>query len=251
MEAAKAGAEPAPAPPRLVLLHADESLAVFDKPSGLLVHRGWGDDAITATDLAREALGADVSPAHRLDRGTSGVLLFARGAEIAARLQAAFEGGQIEKTYLALVRGAPPDEGVVDHPIPRREGGPRVAAITRFRTRFRADAARLGDLPPEVRRASLVEVRPLTGRLHQVRRHMKHLSHPLIGDANYGKGALNRAFAEAIGLRRLALHAASLELAHPVSGAPMRFVASVPADLAEPLARLGVPAEAWRITARR
>jgi tRNA pseudouridine65 synthase len=240
---------------RLPLLYSDAAIAAFDKPSGLLVHRGWGDDAVTATDLAREALGEAVSPAHRIDRATSGVLLFARSSEVAARLAAAFEAGAVEKVYLALVRGSPPDEGTVDHPIPRREDGPRVPAVTTFRTLFRVAAGDAGEganegaaasLPADVRRASLVEVRPRTGRLHQVRRHMKHLSHPLIGDANYGKGALNRAFAAAVGLRRLALHAASLRLSHPVTGAPLCLTAELPPDLTGPFERLGIPSSAWR-----
>ena len=211
----------------------------------MLVHRGWDDDPITATDLAREALGAEVSPVHRLDRGTSGVLLFARHREIAAAISLAFEAGAVEKKYLALVRGDPPDEGVVDHPIPRREDGPRVAAVTSFRTLFRGTASAPRDLAPELRRASLVEARPRTGRLHQVRRHMKHLSHPLIGDANYGKGALNRVFASLLGLRRLALHALSLRLTHPITGVPITFVAPLPDDLAAPFARLGMGPPDW------
>lgn len=224
--------------PPFPLLHLDGAVAAFAKPSGLLVHRGWGDDAVTATDLARDALGELVSPVHRLDRGTSGVLLFARSGELAARLAEAFEQGQVEKVYLALVRGAAPDEGVVDHPIPRREGGPRVPAASAFRTLHRA----VGAAP---RTVSLVEVRPRTGRLHQVRRHMKHAGHPLIGDANYGKGALNRAFAEAVGLSRLALHAASLAFPHPVTGAVLRVEAALPSDLTEPFGRLGIPPAAW------
>jgi len=233
------------ASPSLLLLHADDALAVFAKPSGLLVHRGWGDDPVTAVDLAREALGGGVAPVHRLDRATSGVLLFARRLEIAALLQRDLETGAIEKTYLALVRGSPPDEGTIDHPIPRREDGPRVPAVTRFRTRHRVSPEATAHLPPDVRRASLVEARPLTGRLHQVRRHLKHIHHPLIGDANYGKGALNRLFAEAIGLRRLALHALSLRFRHPVTGAPLLFTAEPPEDLVSPLTALHVPPAAW------
>lgn len=225
----------------LPLLYADRDVAAFAKPSGLLVHRGWADDPVTATDLARAALGAEASPAHRLDRATSGVLLFARSSEAAARLAAAFEHGAVEKVYLALVRGVPPGEGTIDHPIPRREGGPRVPAVTTFRTLFSVPAVS-GAAP---RSFSLVEARPRTGRLHQVRRHMKHLSHPLIGDANYGKGALNRAFAEAVGLRRLALHAASLRLQHPVTGEPLLFEADVPPDLAGPFGLLGIPEAIW------
>jgi tRNA pseudouridine65 synthase len=231
----------------LPLLHCDDDIAVFDKPSGLLVHRGWGDDDVTATDLARAALGASVSPAHRLDRATSGVLVFARAPEIAAALHRAFESGAIEKTYLALVRGVPPAEGTIDHAIPRREGGPRVPAITGFRTLAAASAE--APLPPEVRRASLVEARPRTGRLHQVRRHLKHISHPVIGDANYGKGALNRLFTEAVGLGRLALHAVSLRFVHPVTGAALSFVAAVPDELAAPLEQLGISPAVWRSSA--
>jgi tRNA pseudouridine65 synthase len=228
------------------LLYADDFVAAFAKPSGLLVHRGWADDAVTATDLAREALDGPVSPVHRLDRGTSGVLLFARSSEVAASLQRAFEDGAVEKTYLALVRGVPPDEGTVDHPIPRREGGPRVPAITHFRTRFRVADGASPELPPDLRRAALVEARPQTGRLHQVRRHLKHLSHPVIGDANYGKGALNRAFAEAVQLSRLALHAAALRFRHPATGAPLALAAELPGDLATPFGRLGIPEHVWR-----
>ncbi len=101
------------------------------------------------------------------------------------------------------------------------------------------------ELPLEIRRVSLVEARPLTGRLHQVRRHLKHVSHPLIGDANYGKGALNRAFAETIALRRLALHALSMRLPHPLTGAPLSFEAPLPEDLAIPFKRLGMEPPDW------
>jgi tRNA pseudouridine65 synthase len=232
-------------PPALILLFADDALAAFAKPSGLLVHRGWGDDPVTAADLAREALGGGVAPVHRLDRATSGVLLFARRPEVAALLQRDLETGTIEKTYLALVRGFPPDTGTIDHPIPRREGGPRVPAVTRFRALHRVSPEATAHLPPDVRRASLVEARPLTGRLHQVRRHMKHVSHPVLGDANYGKGPLNRLFAEAIGLRRLALHALSLRLRHPVTGEPLLFTAELPEDLVSPFTALHIPRLAW------
>lgn len=230
----------------LPVLFIDETIAVFAKPSGLLVHRGWGDDPVTAVDLAREALGGAVAPAHRLDRATSGVLVFARSSEAAAAMGRAFEEGLADKRYLALVRGSAPDEGVIDHPIPRKEGGPRVPAVTLFRTRSRVmEAAGSAGLEADLRRVSLVEARPRTGRLHQVRRHMKHMSHPLIGDANYGKGALNRLFASRVGLARLALHALSMEMPHPVSGERIRFVAALPEDLAGPFTRLGIPCEAW------
>jgi tRNA pseudouridine65 synthase len=213
---------------RLAVLHADEHLAVVDKPSGLLVHRGWDDDEEVLVTLARRALGRFVYPVHRLDRGASGALAFALSADVARLLHEMFEDGRVEKTYLAAVRGVAPAELVIDHPIPRREGGPRVPAVTAIRRLAAGDGV------------SLVEARPATGRLHQVRRHLKHVSHPILGDANYGKGALNRRLREEVGLARLALHAAALRFVHPVTGAPVEVSAPLPEDLAGPLARLGV-----------
>jgi len=227
------------------LLYRDDHLAAFAKPSGLLVHRGWGDDAIVALDLAREALGQYVFPVHRLDRPTSGVLVFALSAEAAATLSGAFERGEVRKTYLALVRGVPAESGLVDHPIPRREGGPRVPAVTAFRLRHAVATSAPEAFAPEIRRAALVEAWPRTGRLHQIRRHLKHISHPIIGDANYGKGDLNRLFRGAVGLMRLALHAAAIELPHPATGAALRAAAPLPDDLRAPFERLGIPASAW------
>lgn len=214
------------------LLHRDDRVAAFAKPSGLLVHRGWGDDDIVAVELAREAVGARVHPVHRLDRATSGVLLFALDPEAAAALGRAFEQGLVHKTYLALVRGVAPDEGVIDNPVPKTEGGPRVPAVTAFRRRHAGE------------RWSLVEARPRTGRLHQIRRHLKHISHPIVGDVNYGKGDVNRLFRERFGLYRLALHAAELGFHHPFSGQAITITAPLPPDLAEPFAQMGIPESA-------
>lgn len=218
-----------PAGPTIDVLYADDDLAIVAKPSGLLVHRGGmarADDV--AMVRARRALGRHVYTVHRLDRATSGALLLALSSEIAALLSRSFELGAIEKTYLALVRGVAPAQLVVDHPVPKDEGGERVPAITELR--------RLWEGP----HCSLVEARPLTGRFHQIRRHLKHLHHPIIGDTNYGDGATNRRFRE-LGLTRLALHAVRLRLAHPRTGAPLDVHAPLPADLAAPLQRLGVP----------
>jgi tRNA pseudouridine65 synthase len=210
------------------ILYRDEALAVLAKPSGLLVHRGWDDDEEVALTRARVALGRFVYPVHRLDRGASGALAFALSSEVAALLHAAFEEGRVEKRYLAAVRGLAPAELVVDHAIPRREGGPRVPATTRLRRLAAAGGV------------SLVEAMPVTGRLHQVRRHLKHIANPILGDANYGKGELNRRLRAEHGLARLALHAASLRFSHPVTGVPVSVRAPLPDDLAVPLASLGL-----------
>ncbi len=219
------------------ILHRDSSLLWIAKPSGMAVHRGDARDPITAIDVVRDLIGAQVYTVHRLDRATSGVMVFALSAEAARHVGAAFAEGRVQKRYLALVRGIPKvPEGLVDHAIERREDGPKVPARTAWRV-----LASVVDPGPY----ALVEARPQTGRRHQIRRHLKHLSHPLIGDVRYGKGDHNRLFRERFGLHRLALHAADLELAHPETGEQTRFSAPVPDDLAEPLRRLGIPEGAW------
>ena len=214
------------------LLFADEHVVVANKPSGPLVDRGWDDDDDVALFRVRDAVGAHVHPVHRLDRGTSGALLFARTAAAAAALGDDFAHGRVEKRYLALVRGTPPDAGVVDSPVPPKEGSAeRVPAVTRYR--------RIAQSP--IDRCSLVEAVPETGRLHQIRRHLKHLSHPIVGDVNYGKGDVNRHYRARYGLHRLALHAHRLAFGHPATGARVVVRAPLPADFAAVLAALALP----------
>jgi tRNA pseudouridine65 synthase len=223
-----------PARGDIELLFVDDEIVVANKPSGLLVHRGWDDDDDVALFRVRDAIGQQVHPLHRLDRGTSGALLFARTREAAATLASAFEEGRVEKRYVALVRGSAPDAGVIDHPIPRREDGPRVPAVTRFR--------RLARSP--VDRCSLVLASPETGRLHQVRRHLRHINHPLVGDVAHGSGVINRHYRATYGLHRLALHAHLLAFDHPVTAERIAVRAPIPDDLGEALTLLGLPRSA-------
>jgi tRNA pseudouridine65 synthase len=218
-------------PPGIELLYVDEHVVAVNKPSGLLVHRGWDDDEDVVLFRVRDAVGPKVSPVHRLDRGTSGALLFARTTEAASALGRDFEAGRVEKRYLALVRGTPPDAGVIDQPVPKKEAGERVPARTRFRRIARST----------VDRCSLVEAMPETGRLHQIRRHLKHLNHPLVGDVNYGSGEINRHYRAEYGLHRLALHAHGLAFWHPVSGTRIVISAPMPNDLGDVLDALGLP----------
>lgn len=215
----------------ITLLYVDEHVVVADKPSGLLVHRGWADDDDVAMFRVRDAIGEHVHPIHRLDRGTSGALLFARNREAAAALCKSFEEGAVEKRYLALVRGTPPAEGLIDYPIPKAEDGPKVPAQTRFRLILRSP----------VDRCSLVVAMPETGRLHQIRRHLRHANHPLVGDVNYGSGSINRHYRAEYNLHRLALHASRLTFTHPVTGLRMTVDAPVPDDLGAALLKLGLP----------
>jgi len=187
------------------VLYRDESCVAVDKPSGVIVHRGWANDDQDLMRSTRDALGCYVYPLHRLDRGASGVVLFALTEHAARGLNRDWAAGQVDKRYLALTRGHPPESGLIDHPIPRAPGEERVSAQTEF--------SRLATFE----RYALVAALPKTGRLHQIRRHLKHLSCPLIGDVKYGKGEHNRWFRERYALDRLALHAAALRFVHPVS----------------------------------
>jgi tRNA pseudouridine65 synthase len=212
------------------LLFVDEHVVVANKPSGLLVHRGWADDDDVAMFRVRDAIGERVHPVHRLDRGTSGALVFARNPDAAAALARSFEEQGVEKRYLALVRGVPPEAGTIDYAIQKSEDGPRVPAITHFERVARS----------EVDRCSLVLARPETGRLHQIRRHLRHIDHPLVGDVRHGSGPINRHYRATYDLHRLALHAASIAFTHPVTGARVSVEAPMPDDLRIPLAKLGL-----------
>ncbi|HEY3495802.1 MAG TPA: pseudouridine synthase [Polyangiaceae bacterium] len=216
--------------PAIDLLYVDGEVVVANKPSGLLVHRGWGKDADVALFRVRDALGEHVHPLHRLDRGTSGALLFARTRAALTLLGRQFESHSVEKSYLALVRGKPAAGGTIDYPIPRTEDGPRVPAITHFSVLAHSS----------VDRCSLVLAVPETGRLHQIRRHLRHLGHPLIGDVKYGSGEINRHYRAEYALHRLALHAFSLAFIHPSNGERVSVQAPVPTDLSSALERLAL-----------
>ena len=222
----------------LEILFVDAHLVVVNKPSGLLVHRGWANDDDVAMFRVRDMLGAHVYPVHRLDRGTSGALVFARTREAAAALTASFESRQVDKRYLALVRGEPAASGTIDHPIPRSveksAGAPRVPAVTHYQLVARST----------VDRCSLVLAIPETGRGHQVRRHLRHLGHPLVGDVNYGRGEINRRYRAEYGLHRLALHALDVAFDHPVTRARVAVTARMPDDLGLALERLALPRSA-------
>jgi tRNA pseudouridine65 synthase len=181
---------------------------------------------VHALELVRETVGAYVYPVHRLDRATSGVLVFALSPEAARALASAFEARTVEKRYLALVRGVPPDPARVDHPLSQDDGKPPQPAVTEFRT-----VARYG-------RYTLVEANPKSGRTHQIRRHLKHLSCPIVGDVRYGKGDHNRWFRTRYSLHRLALHAASLALHDPATKQDVTIRAPLPDAFAAALSAL-------------
>ena len=237
-------------PEELTILYRDEHIVVIDKPPGLLVHRSEIDRHETrfAIQILRDQIGQRVWPAHRLDRGTSGVLLFALNSSTASRLGQQFEKGSIDKRYWAIVRGFPAEHGSIDHPLSRQrdayefqgEASSTEAqeALTRFRKLAEVELPVAVDRYPSSRYA-LLELEPVTGRRHQIRRHLKHISHPIIGDATYGKGRHNRFFAEQLGCQRLLLACVQLVFYHPVSGERLLIKAPVSGQFAEVLARFG------------
>ena len=225
----------------LSILYQDEYLVAVYKPAGLLVHRSGiaaGQDDIFALQLVRDQVGRWVYPLHRLDRPTVGVLLFALDVETTRRLKEAFTARTIEKSYRGVVRGWLEGEGVIDHPLKksnlsrrerrRRREGRLVEEPKPAVTRFRALAT--AELPFPVGRYGTarythIEARPESGRTHQVRRHMAHLSHPLVGDTRYGDSAHNRFFRDRFGSSRLFLLAHSLEFTHPMTGRLLKITA--------------------------
>ncbi|SFO00267.1 tRNA pseudouridine65 synthase [Formivibrio citricus] len=234
----------------LAVLYRDEYLIAIHKPSGLLVHRtvlDWRETRF-ALQILRNQIGQRVYPVHRLDRGTSGVLLFALDSDTSRALAKQFEAGTVEKRYWAIVRGHPPENGEIDHALTRQKDdvdflGQTVIqtaqdALTRYQRLACAEIPVQVDRYPTSRYA-LLELEPVTGRRHQLRRHLKHISHPIIGDATYGKGRHNRLFAERFDCARLLLTCRTLTITHPVSGTPLQFCAPMDADFARVMAGLG------------
>ncbi len=233
----------------LTLLLRDESIAVFNKPAGLLLHRSFIDrhEKRFALQMARDLLGQRVYPVHRLDKPTSGVLLFALSRDDAARLTASFTAGEVHKRYLAVCRGIVPPSGRIDHTLLeeqdradpyRQEGkGPQEAITDYCRLATVELPFAIGRYPSS--RYSLVETAPQTGRRHQIRRHFKHIFHPLVGDVNYGEGRHNRFFREEFDCSRLLLHAAELTFPHPASGLVQTVTAPLDETFSCLIQRLG------------
>ncbi|GMG88725.1 pseudouridine synthase [Biformimicrobium ophioploci] len=208
------------------ILFEDEHYVVVNKPRGLLVHRSPIDKHETrfALQIVRDMIGQRVYPVHRLDKPTSGTLVFGKSPEAARSLSENWDS--VRKVYIALVRGHAPQRAFIDHAI--REKDPSVRRSAEGDAAAQAAQTRVvclarGEFPIAleryaVSRYSLVAAMPLTGRRHQIRRHLKHISHPIIGDAKHGKGVHNRYFAEQLGIRGLYLHALVIRFRHPFTG---------------------------------
>ena len=221
----------------LSVLYRDGLLAVVDKPAGLMVHdsalaRGETD---FAADRLRAQFGKPIFLVHRLDRATSGCLLLAFDRDTASALGKLVMSREFEKDYLAICRGWPEEHFVVDHPLDGGPGKPlKKPAITHFERLATTELA-LPSTGFETSRYAWLRAQPETGRFRQIRRHLKHVSHHLIGDSSHGDGRHNRAF-RMLGVQRMLLHAQRLGFVHPVTGVRLSVTAPVDAELGKAVA---------------
>ncbi len=235
---------------RLEIIYQDDIVVAINKPPGLLVHRSRIDFHETrfALQMLRDQIGQRVYPVHRLDKAASGVLLFALTPAAAREVSTLFVTAKVSKTYLAVVRGYTEPQSVIDYPLKERPDRMTDAqadqskapqpAVTSYRRLATVELPLRVDRYP-TSRYSLVQVTPTTGRKHQIRRHLKHISHPIIGDTTHGKGNHNRLFRERFGSDHLLLAATELSLLHPRSQNALKLIAPLPEAMASVVRQLG------------
>lgn len=214
----------------LDILYRDDNLIAINKPHGLLVHRSpiAADAEEFALQILRDQVGLKVNPVHRIDRATGGLLLFALSKDVEIAMQQQFQDNLVQKKYLAIVRGYTPDTEEIDYPL-RKENGTVQDAFTAYKTLERAEIPiPLGK--HDTSRYSLVEVTPTTGRMHQIRKHLSHVFHPIIGDRTHGCNKQNKLFKEKWEMTTMLLHAGCLKFKHPVTGVDVIIEAPVHAQ---------------------
>ena len=224
----------------LEIVYADDAVVAVNKPAGLAAHRSRlvGVDDTYLVDAARAATGRTLYLAHRLDRATSGLVLLAGSRAMAGALGEQFMARSVRKTYLGVVRGWPDAEGRIDHPLDAPGRPEAKAAVTTWRRLATVEVpVPLGRYAQQ--RYALLALEPETGRYQQIRRHLHHVSHPLIGDTTHGRGDHNRLFRAHWRVHRLLLHAWRLSLAHPATGAPLDLQAPLDATWQHVLATFG------------
>lgn len=223
----------------LDILYRDEYLVAINKPHGLLVHRSpiASDAEEFAIQLLRDQAGQKVYPVHRIDRKTAGVLLFAFDKPAEITMQKLFMENVVHKQYLAIVRGYTADDGEIDYPL-RKENGTLQDAFTAYTTLKRAE------LPVafgghQTSRYSLIQAEPKTGRMHQIRKHLSHIFHPIIGDRTHGCNKQNKLFTETWNMSTMLLHAAVLTFEHPVTGQPVMINAPLQGEFKRVMELMG------------
>lgn len=223
----------------LEIIYRDEHIIAINKPHGLLVHRSpiAADATEYAIQILRDQIGQRVTPVHRLDRKTGGVLLFALTDEANKALNKDFAEGKVKKIYHAVVRGYTIDSERIDYAL-KKENGNMQEAVTNYKTLEKVELPIvLGKHPTQ--RYSLVEVIPETGRMHQIRKHMDHIRHPIIGDRPHGCNKQNRLFRHRWDMMTMLLHASKLTFVHPFSHEEMTIEANIQSEFVRTLGFLG------------
>ncbi|WP_176703496.1 tRNA pseudouridine(65) synthase TruC [Aliivibrio sp. 1S128] len=246
-----------PEPIELEIVYRDENLIAINKPAGMLVHRSWLDkyETVFAMQTLRNQIGQHVFPLHRLDKPTSGILFFALSSEVAAQFSPLFSGREIKKTYHAIVRGWIEESDTLDYPL--KEQLDKIAdkkaskeveakeAITEYTPLAKVELPySTGKFPTS--RYCLMELKPQTGRKHQLRRHMAHLRHPIVGDTTHGDGKHNRLFKENLDSHRLLLHASGLSFTHPITNENIEIKAGVDETWRRLMAEFGWDIESYQ-----
>lgn len=219
------------------IIYDDGDLIAADKPPGLLIHNSSIDRECTEsfTQIVSREAGLDLKLINRLDKPTSGLVLFCRSENLARAMGNLFAGNHPEKIYFALCRGWPSDEGSIDYPLrtivdsrgKKVVSGESKQAVTRWNVINRFELP-YPDRRFETSRISLCRIIPQTGRYHQIRRHFKHISHQIIGDTTHGDGFYNRIFREKLDISRLMLHSLSISFVHPFSTKIIEISSTLP-----------------------
>ncbi|WP_417440515.1 tRNA pseudouridine(65) synthase TruC [Idiomarina sp.] len=231
---------------QLDLVYLDEHLAVINKPSGLLVHRSRIASGARefAMQMLRNQLGCHVYPVHRLDRPTSGLLIFGLNSDVARTMTEQLTAREVSKTYHAVVRGYVPENGTIDYALKEeldkladKDADPdkdKQPAVTHYQCLKQIELPYKVSKKHDTTRYSLVQMQPETGRKHQLRRHMAHIRHPIVGDTNHGDGRHNNFFREHFNCHRLLLAATGLSFKHPVSGESINLETPLPEEFHQP-----------------
>jgi tRNA pseudouridine65 synthase len=217
---------------KLPVLFEDEHYIAINKPAGVLVHRtsiAKDEHELIAVQILRNQIGQKVYPLHRIDRPTSGVLLFGKSSQAAALLQPLFTTDQVKKIYLSVVRGFMPEQhGIINHSLKKKLFGPLQAAKTEYWSISQTEIPFASSPRYKSSRYSVIQAYPHSGRMHQIRRHLAHERHYIIGDTAHGDNKQNNFFRKQFGLQNMLLHAWKLEFYHPIHNEEIKIRASLP-----------------------
>jgi len=214
------------------IIFEDEFIIVVNKPNNFIIHESHYARNIRETTLLQfleQQLGYPVYPAHRLDRKTSGVILLLKSKDNVSQFQELFNSKSIQKTYYAIVRGFSPDNGIIDSPVKNDDTGIYKEALTHYKSVNNIEL-NIPVHPYDNSRYSLIELKPQTGRMHQLRKHMNKINHPIVGDYKYGDRFHNRMFETEFECIYMFLHAYTLDFTHPITKIDLQLKADFPAD---------------------